>query len=80
VKPGGHFICSVPVANESFVCFNAHRVFTRDYVLGFFPDFDIAEEMLLHPTPARMETLKDIHPFDLAVWCFDLKRRPDGVS
>ncbi len=75
IAHGGHFACSLPISSEPFVCFNAHRILTRDYVLSFFPDFELEDELLLHPEPVPMEELKGIEPFDFAVWCFDLKRK-----
>lgn len=44
LKPGGHLLISVPVDDECRVYFNAHRAFTRDYLLRLFDQFTIEEE------------------------------------
>ncbi|HKQ26572.1 MAG TPA: class I SAM-dependent methyltransferase [Burkholderiales bacterium] len=44
LKPGGHLLMSVPVDDECRVYFNAHRAFTRDYLLRLFDEFTIEEE------------------------------------
>ncbi len=75
IAPGGHFIGSVPAAAESFVCFNAHRVFTRQEILSLLPGFEIASEQFLHYEPVPMETMDKLFHFDYGVWCFDLVRK-----
>jgi len=44
VKIGGVIIFSVPVDLVNTVYFNAHRAFTRNYVLSLFDGFDLLEE------------------------------------
>lgn len=44
LKPGGTIMFSVPVDRENKIYFNAHRAFTRDYILGQFNGFTIEEE------------------------------------
>lgn len=44
LKPGGHLLISVPVDDECRIYFNAHRAFTRDYLLRLFDQFTIEEE------------------------------------
>jgi hypothetical protein len=44
VKTGGTLILSVPVDRANIVCFNAHRAFTRDYLLSLFEGFELLEE------------------------------------
>lgn len=41
---GGALLFSVPVFTHNKVYFNAHRAFTRDYVLELFKGFDLIEE------------------------------------
>ena len=41
---GGVLLFSVPVDNENKIYFNAHRAFTRDYILELFDDFEILDE------------------------------------
>jgi SAM-dependent methyltransferase len=44
VKVGGVIIFSVPVDSINTVYFNAHRAFTRSYVMTLFDDFELIEE------------------------------------
>jgi SAM-dependent methyltransferase len=44
VKRGGIMLFSVPVDETNKVYFNAHRAFTRDYVLQLFDGFELLEE------------------------------------
>lgn len=44
VKVGGTLIFSVPVDRANTVYFNAHRAFTREYVLSLFDGFELIEE------------------------------------
>ncbi len=57
---GGNLYVSVPVDAECRIYFNAHRAFTRDYLLSLFPGLELIEEQYiygrtLHPSwaPAR---------------------------
>jgi SAM-dependent methyltransferase len=44
LKIGGIILFSVPVDSENKVYFNAHRAFTREYILELFDEFEILEE------------------------------------
>lgn len=44
LKVGGVLLFSVPVFSENKVYFNAHRAFTRDYILELFYGFRLLEE------------------------------------
>lgn len=44
VKVGGVVLFSVPVDSENKIYFNAHRAFTRDYILELFSGFEIVDE------------------------------------
>lgn len=44
LKIGGIILFSVPVDNENKVYFNAHRAFTRSYILELFSNFEILDE------------------------------------
>ena len=41
---GGIILFSVPVDSENKIYFNAHRAFTRKYILELFEDFTLVEE------------------------------------
>ena len=44
VKIGGIILFSVPVDTVNTVYFNAHRAFTRDYILSLFDGFELIED------------------------------------
>jgi len=44
LRPGGNLFLSVPVDSEDRVYFNAHRAFTRDYLMQLFHGLEIVEE------------------------------------
>ncbi len=48
LAPGGDLFVSVPVDAECRVCFNAHRAFTRAYLLALFPGLDLVEERYIY--------------------------------
>lgn len=48
LKPGGKLLFSVPVDSENKICFNAHRTFTRDYILDLFSDMMLLEEKYIY--------------------------------
>ncbi len=54
---GGNLYISVPVDNENRVYFNAHRAFTRDYVLELTKDLTLVEEQYIYGN--KMESAYD---------------------
>lgn len=44
VKKKGHILFSVPVDSKNKIYFNAHRAFTRSYILTLFHGFQLIEE------------------------------------
>jgi SAM-dependent methyltransferase len=44
LKVGGVILFSVPVDSENKIYFNAHRAFTRQYILELFDDFEVLDE------------------------------------
>lgn len=44
LKVGGVILFSVPVDKENKIYFNAHRAFTREYVLELFDGFEVLDE------------------------------------
>jgi len=44
LKIGGVILFSVPVDDDNKIYFNAHRAFTREYILELFDGFEILEE------------------------------------
>lgn len=50
LKLGGNLLFSVPVDEECRVYFNAHRAFTREYILELFQNFNLIEERYIYGT------------------------------
>lgn len=48
VKRGGHIIITVPVDANNHVHFNAHRTFTRDYIVSLFKSYNLVEEKYIY--------------------------------
>jgi SAM-dependent methyltransferase len=48
LKEGGILLISVPVDEENKIYFNAHRAFTRDYLLELFCDYEILDEKYIY--------------------------------
>jgi SAM-dependent methyltransferase len=48
LKTGGNLLFSVPVDKECRVYFNAHRAFTREYVLSLFEGLELVEEKYVY--------------------------------
>lgn len=89
IRPGGHFIFSVPLSHTPGLLFNAHRIFSKQQVLGLIGDaFSLHDELFLFPEPgveAQVTRLKD---FQYCVWCAHFVKnepavtshRPDGFT
>jgi hypothetical protein len=39
---------SVPIDNENKIYFNAHRAFSRDYIIELFDGFDLLDEKYIY--------------------------------
>jgi len=50
LKAEGIIFFSVPVNSENKVYFNAHRAFTREYILNLFDGFNLLEEKYIYGT------------------------------
>lgn len=48
LAPGGNLYVSVPVDDVCRIYFNAHRAFTRDYLLANFPGLQLVEERYIY--------------------------------
>lgn len=44
LKVGGVLLLSVPIDSENKIYFNAHRAFTRDYIIELLDDFKVIDE------------------------------------
>ncbi len=48
LSPGGNLYVSVPVDPQCRIYFNAHRAFSRDYLLKLFADLQLVEERYIY--------------------------------
>ena len=48
LKSGGHMLFSIPVDEECRVYFNAHRAFTREYIMDLFKGMRLVEEKYIY--------------------------------
>jgi hypothetical protein len=74
IAPGGHFLGALPVAETAAVCFNEKRVFTRENVLSFFPDFKIVSEEYFPGETGIADKLICLSELKYCIWCFDLEK------
>jgi len=58
LKRGGDFYVSVPVDASNRVYFNAHRAFTRDYVMHLSGGLELVQEQYLY----GYDTVENYHP------------------
>lgn len=47
VKPGGFFLCVVPIGNEAIIQYNAHRIYKYEQILDYFSDYKLVEFALI---------------------------------
>ena len=47
VTPGGNLYFVTPIGSEDIICFNAHRIYTKELVLKLFSDFELKEFALI---------------------------------
>lgn len=50
LQPGGNLFISIPIDGECRIYFNAHRAFTRDYVMELLNGFELVEEKYIYGT------------------------------
>lgn len=48
LMPGGNLLFSVPVDSECRIYFNAHRAFTREYLMKLFRNMELIEERYVY--------------------------------
>jgi glycosyltransferase involved in cell wall biosynthesis len=48
LAPSGNLYISLPIDNENKIYFNAHRAFTRKYVLELFKELELIEEVYIN--------------------------------
>ena len=74
LKPGGEIVLSVPVGVPC-IAYNAHRIFSREQFLSYFPGYTLLDEVFLTPEPAGSEVLASLkEPGQLAVWVVHLAK------
>jgi SAM-dependent methyltransferase len=81
VRPGGHFLFSVPLSHTPGVSFNAHRIFSKPQILGLLPEFSLVEELHLFPEPGEAAGVDKLEGFGFCVWCAHMtKTRVHGAE
>jgi SAM-dependent methyltransferase len=76
VKAGGTIVMSLPVDTNNTVYFNAHRAFTREYVLHLFDGFEVVEERYQYGYQ-MVESYSPASGFGTGLFLF---RKPVGVA
>ncbi len=81
MRPGGHFIFSVPLSHTPGLLFNAHRIFSKEQVLGLLgPTFRLEDELFLFPEPGDESQVARLKDFQYCVWCAHaIKKQPSLI-
>ncbi len=58
LSSGGNLFISVPIDTQNKIYFNAHRAFTRDYILDLFKELSLVEEKYIYGD--KMEDVYDV--------------------
>jgi len=72
IKPGGHFLFSLPLSHTPGLSFNAHRIFNKQQVLDSLQDFSIQDELFLFPQPGSEADIARLQNFQYCIWCANL--------
>lgn len=74
LKPGGEIVVSVPVGLPC-IAYNAHRIFSREQFLSYFPAYNVLDEIFLTPEPSGAEVLANLkEPGQFVVWVVHLAK------
>lgn len=74
LTPGGEIVLSVPVGVPC-IAYNAHRIFSKEQFLSYFPGYTVLDEVFLTPEPAGSEVLANLkEPGKFVVWVVHLAK------
>lgn len=73
LSPGGSLILSVPVGPPC-VAFNAHRIFSKEQFLSYFPSYQLLDEIYLSPSPTSPSIVNNLSPGEFVVWVVHLQK------
>lgn len=79
IKPGGHFLFSIPVSHTPGLSFNAHRIFSKQQILILLPDFVLQDEVFLFPEPDSETKVAQLKDFQYCVWCAHMVKVTDQM-
>ncbi len=73
VRPGGYLLIAVP-AGKPLIAFNAHRIFSCEQILSYFPGTKVIDEIFLYPTPGPRDGVRFLKPGKFIFYCFLLQK------
>ncbi|HHL72744.1 MAG TPA: tetratricopeptide repeat protein [Bacteroidetes bacterium] len=79
VRPGGYLLIAVP-AGPPMIAFNAHRIFSCEQILSYFPGTKLLDEAFLYPTPGPREGMRYLKPGKYVFYCFLLQKEGGAVD
>ncbi len=79
VRPGGYLLIAVP-AGPPMIAFNAHRIFSCEQILSYFPGTKVLDEAFLYPTPGPREGMRYLKPGKYVFYCFLLQKEGGAVD
>ncbi len=75
IKPGGHFVFSVPLSHTPGVSFNAHRIFSKQQVMEILDDFELNDDCFLFPKPDKEARVSALEGFQYCIWCAHMVKK-----
>jgi SAM-dependent methyltransferase len=76
LAPSGSLVLSVPLGPPC-IAFNAHRIFSREQILSYFPSYQVLDEAYLAPHPTSPEVIAKLSTGDFVVWVAHLQKGAD---
>lgn len=73
LSPSGSLVLSVPLGPPC-IAFNAHRIFSREQILSYFPSYQVLDEAYLAPHPTSPEVVAKLSAGDFVVWVAHLQK------
>jgi hypothetical protein len=65
VAPGGSLLIALPMGKDMRIQFNAHRIYTYDQMVAYFPDFIVKNFAYIPEESKREAIIEDASPKDI---------------
>jgi hypothetical protein len=65
VAPGGHLLIAVPMGEKMRIQFNAHRIYSYDSIISYFPNFELKNFAYIPDESKRDPIIMESSPSDI---------------